>query len=190
MKAKLLTLVVALQVSWVCGLAAYYERAIREGTVVLLEVVPVDPRDLLRGDFAVLGYHFSILGADDFSPEVRPGADLRRGSQVYVELELAADDSRLYRMRRASAVPIEAGPGGVVLRGHVLHSFLRDDRRAYRVEYGIERFYVAEGTGTPPRDARVTAEIAVSALGQGYVREVYLDGRRYADVMRGEDAGP
>ena len=44
-----------------CGLilAMVFQRAaiLRDGKEVRLEVVPVDPRDLFRGDYVVLGYY-------------------------------------------------------------------------------------------------------------------------------------
>jgi GDYXXLXY protein len=38
-------------------------RILREGTEVTLQTRPVDPRDLLRGDYVVLGYDISQLPA-------------------------------------------------------------------------------------------------------------------------------
>ena len=54
MKTRLLILVLALQCAWLLGTALVQERALREGTVIRLETRPVDPRDLLRGDYVIL----------------------------------------------------------------------------------------------------------------------------------------
>ena len=65
MKTKLLVLVLALQSAWLLGTAFTQERILRVGQLILLETQPVDPRDLLRGDYvrlndAVLGRQIKI----------------------------------------------------------------------------------------------------------------------------------
>ena len=67
MKAKLLIAVIALQAAWVISTAARQEFLLRRGTVVLLESAPVDPRDLLRGDYVILSYKISVLPAALFA---------------------------------------------------------------------------------------------------------------------------
>ena len=51
MKLKLLILILALQTAWILGTVVIQERALTSGKLVMLETRPVDPRDLLRGDF-------------------------------------------------------------------------------------------------------------------------------------------
>ncbi|MBA2400538.1 MAG: GDYXXLXY domain-containing protein, partial [Bradyrhizobium sp.] len=54
-----------LAASLLCGLilAMVFQRAaiLRDGKEVRLEVVPVDPRDLFRGDYVVLGYRIGTV---------------------------------------------------------------------------------------------------------------------------------
>ena len=69
-----------------CGLilAAVVQRAgiLRSGQEVRLEVVPVDPRDLFRGDYVVLDYR---IGTVDF-PKDAMTTPFTRGQQVFVTL--------------------------------------------------------------------------------------------------------
>ncbi len=51
-----------------------------------------------------------------------------------------------------------------------------------RVEYGLERYYVREGTGRP--SGAITVEAVVTPSGTAFIRQVYIDGQPYADVMR------
>ena len=62
-RARWFAIVVALQVLFLLGWAAYHERERASATVVLLETVPVDPRDLLRGDYMILGYKIGRVPA-------------------------------------------------------------------------------------------------------------------------------
>ena len=61
MKLKLLVLVLALQTAWILATTFTQERALASGTVITLETVPVDPRDLLRGDYKRHEYGQVIL---------------------------------------------------------------------------------------------------------------------------------
>lgn len=51
-----------------------------------------------------------------------------------------------------------------------------------RVEYGLERYYVKEGTGNPR--GKLTVRVAVGAEGKPVIKEVFLDGKPYAEAMR------
>src|SRR3954447_16529261 len=68
-----------------CGLilATVVQRAaiLRSGQEVRLEVVPVDPRDLFRGDYVVLGYR---IGTVNTPADVT--TSFTRGQQVFVTL--------------------------------------------------------------------------------------------------------
>jgi uncharacterized membrane-anchored protein len=53
---------------------------------------------------------------------------------------------------------------------------------AVRTEYGLERFYVREGTGQP--HGTLTVEAAVPPSGNAIIRQVFIDGRPYVEVMK------
>ncbi len=183
MKATLLAVVVGIQISWVLAIAGFHDRAVREGTVILVETVPVDPRDLLRGDFVRVGYEFSSLTGGEFTPAVNDPSWFRRGTPVYVELAREADGP-FHRRIRVSREPMEVAPGNVLLKGRVAWVGGSSTNFTVRAEYGVEQYYVAEGTGTPPAEKKMTAELSVSGRGQARLKAVYLDGRPYAEAMR------
>ncbi len=56
MKLKLFILVLALQCAWLLGTVITQEYALAHGKAILLETRPVDPRDLLSGDYLMLNY--------------------------------------------------------------------------------------------------------------------------------------
>jgi len=107
--------------------AGWSELQLHRGRHVLLRVMPVDPIDPLHGEYVALGYPFSsvaLRGAHD-------------GDTVYVPLERTA--AGVWSGRAATATR----PGhGVFLRGRVAHAW----SGGATVRYGIEAFYVRQGT--------------------------------------------
>ncbi len=84
MKLKLLILVLALQTAWLLGMVATQEYALAHGKAILLETQPVDPRDLLSGDYLMLRYKISDVPTNLFSPPVKK--DLPYGTKIFVAL--------------------------------------------------------------------------------------------------------
>lgn len=182
MKLRWLALVVALQAAWLVGTALTARHGLVTGRVIRLETRPVDPRDLLRGDYLTLAYDFSRIPLDSFAPPLPVSPALEPGSTVYVEL---APDGEFYRMTNVSFMRPHVPSDHVVLRGK---SGVQPDPRRFRdtglpVEFGLERFYVREGTGNP--QGKLTVDVSVSESGIGTIREVYLDGVPYAEAMGG-----
>lgn len=82
-------------VYWIMGLQllilagmfvkAFYPLAI--GKDVVLKVIPVDPRDIFRGDYAALNYNMGSLLLDSIPNDLDRNARYQYGDQVYVTLE-------------------------------------------------------------------------------------------------------
>lgn len=131
----------------------------RTGQTVLLQVVPVDPRDLFRGDHVILGYPFN---------RVNLSGDLGPGTPVYVELIPEADGAH-YR---------GGPPGFAPPEGEALYLKGTLDGPSW-ASFGIETFYVQEGTGHRYEDAvrqgKLWAEVAVTPDGRGAVRSLVIE---------------
>jgi uncharacterized membrane-anchored protein len=178
MKLKLLILVLALQSAWLLGTAAVQEHALATGKVILLETARVDPRDLLRGDYLILNYKISDVPVNLFSPPVKK--DLPYGTKVFVAL--APGTNQFYEVVKASTNEFAPVANEVLLCG-------KSDKRwwstnSVHVAYGIENFYVGEGMGNPA--GKLTAQVVVPASGRGHVKEVFVDGKPYAEAMKSE----
>jgi uncharacterized membrane-anchored protein len=187
MKAKLFIAVIALQAGWVLATAARQEIALRRGALVLLETNPVDSRDLLRGDYVILNYKISALPATLFADGLP--AELKRGTPVFVRLEKRG---QFHEAVAASFSPLEPVAEHPVLRGTLFGRLAAGGERgnqtprvdSLRVDYGLERYYVREGTGRPA--GKITVEAALTTSGSAFIRQVYIDGKPYADVMRNQ----
>lgn len=175
MKLKLLILVLALQTAWILGTTVVQEHGLAAGTLVLLETQPVDPRDWLRGDYITLNYKISTVPLSLFSPTQTNG--LPTGATLYVALERRGD---FYEVASASTERISPANGQVVLRGRNQAWW---DTRSVHLEYGLERYYVREGAGNP--HGKITVQVAVPNSGRGQIKEVFLDGKPFAQAMQG-----
>lgn len=160
--------VVLLQVLLLVFIVARYHYALANGVPVLLKVVPVDPRDLLRGDYVILNYEISNIKLDTVRNEA---GSVGYGDTVYVRLEKGE------KYWEAMAIDKTIHPtdtSNVWLRGRVESSY----RRNLRIKYGIEQFFIPEGTGhlieRERNREKVSVEIRVSKSGIGLIKQLYV----------------
>jgi len=182
MKTRLFLLVLALQSGWILGTAFLQERALRSGQIILLETRPVDPRDLLRGDYITLGYKIGDVSANVFTPPLT--VSLASGRTIYVAL---ARRGEFHEVVRASLEPLPATDGEIVVKGrNDVPRWRSSPTNSIHVVYGLERYYVREGTGNPR--GKLTVQAAVPASGNAVIKQVFVDGKPYAEAMK--DAAP
>ena len=177
MKLKLLLLVLALQSAWLLGTVVVQEHALAAPNVIMLETRRVDPRDLLRGDYLILNYKISDVPANLFSPPVTE--DLPAGANIFVAL--APGTNGLYEVRRASASEFMPEAGQVLLRGQSAFAG-GNAANSIHVAYGIRNYFVAEGAGNPA--GKLTVQAAVGGSGRASIRQVFVDGKPYAEAMK------
>ena len=178
MKLKLLILVLALQTAWLLGTVFSQEYALAHGKIILLETRRVDPRDLLRGDYLILNYTISDVPANRFSPPV--AKDLPYGTKIFVTL--TAETNRFYEVARASTNKFTPSANEILLCGRSEERWWNTN--SIHVTYGIENYYVAEGTGNPT--GKLTVQAVVPASGHPKIKEVFVDGKPYAEAMKNE----
>ncbi len=152
---------VAAQFLVLCGMILMQMIPHLSGTTVWLKVVPVDPRDMFKGDYVILSYRMSQssnaagwISADD----------VPAGTAVYVTL-VPDDDGIHHRAEQYLPAP---PPSGLYIKG---------TRQAWnRIEYGIESFYVQAGTGLDyeqaARTGTLSAEVAIGGEGQAGLKRL------------------
>lgn len=148
------------------------------GREIRLAVIPVDPRDLFRGDYVILSYDISRIE----SPEVPTEAAINWGDTVYVTIEDGADGWR------ATAISPVQPNGGTFLRGTAtsISSESGGDCppivgcMTYLVDYNLEQFFVPEGTGREienlRNDQRVSVDVALADDGRAALKRLLVDG--------------
>ena len=178
-----LLLAVALIQTGILGFIVYERlQLLATGREILVPVIPVDPRDIFRGDYVRLGYPISSF---DF-PAVSVPAGLRHDGPVYVTIKPdAASPWKVVSL--STGYPLNADEGSAILKGRI--SNLYDDRAAgvyhVTVRYGIESYFVAEGTGKPleeqVRDHKIETVIALAPDGTAAIKGLVIDGVRHLD---------
>lgn len=153
---------------------------LRDGREVLLKVEPVDPRDLLRGDYVILNYEISRIPLTIISDIGEVGDRLDTAGKITVRI--GRDDDGYWRARSAWLGNPPAGPAGtgeIEIAGQIPPLNLAYIGEDVRVTYGIERFYLPEGEGRAiERDMRVRpfgVRVAVPASGNAQVKAL-MDG--------------
>lgn len=153
---------------------------LRSGTEVLLKAAPVDPRDLLRGDYVILNYDISrvpvatLVGA-------RPATD----GQQTLAVRLRKQPDGYWGIAESSFEPLAAMADTVVIDSQPFDYRPSTDIDTIRVDYGIESYYVPEGEGRDleqaPADGRLAIAASVSAGGTAQIKSLLLDGKPVYD---------
>ena len=174
--ALLLALVQIGFLSWIiAGRAAI----LRNGKEVLLKVEPIDPRDLLRGDYIFLDYEISGIPVKLIA-NVPAGKYSTDDTSIVVRLKKGSDDYWQPTTAWFGQAPAPAAADEVDVVGHVAEGWdLREAGATIRPDYGIERFYLPEGEGMAiQNDMRVrpfAIRAAIAADGSAQIKAL-MDG--------------
>lgn len=169
-------LVVALQTAALAYMILDRQAMLNASRVVTLQVAPVDPRDPFRGDYVVLTYSISRL-----DPAKLDGDDtFGHGDAVYVTL---IPEGALHVAGAVARTKPVALPNGAVIRGKV-EAFERNDAgqtTSVTVGYGIESYFVPEGTGREIEEERqkgdLSADIAIDNQGRAAIKALRRAGQ-------------
>nr|WP_298105642.1 GDYXXLXY domain-containing protein [uncultured Shinella sp.] len=134
---------------------------LRNGADIRLKTLPVDPRDLLRGDYVILSYPISTIPKSIVTGEV-PKVNGRE--RLVVRLKPGTDG--LWTATEASFGTLAPEEGSVLLRTQPFDYYSVTDGvlpDSLFVSYGLERYYVPEGEGKVLEDARNQEELEVEA---------------------------
>ncbi len=138
------------------------------GEEVTLALAPVDPRDLLRGDYVILNLSLHTLPRD--LPGA--GADIVEGETVYVRLQ--ADDDGIAR-------PAEVARERSALNGTVIEAAVeRVEETILRINTGMDAFFVQEGDGKEVERImgdRVKLIAAIASDGRSLPLQLLIDGK-------------
>ncbi|MBD2722858.1 GDYXXLXY domain-containing protein [Hymenobacter armeniacus] len=169
-RRPLLRLLVAAQVLYVLGVAGAGYATTALGQHIVLATTPVDPRDLLYGDFVRLRYAISEAPLSQWRGETPP----RRRQGVF--LLLATGPDSLSTTVGVYPKAPTAGPSQAVLRAWVTDVY----RNSLALRFNLERYYVPEGSGLRLEKAgrRHPLRVHVSIAPWGQAR-----------IARVEDAG-
>jgi uncharacterized membrane-anchored protein len=165
-RRPLLRLLVAAQVVYVLGVAGAGYATTALGQHIVLATTPVDPRDLLRGDFVRLRYGVSEAPLSQWKDAAPP----RRRQGVFVLLA-AGPDSLSTTVGVYPKAPM-AGPGQAVLRAWVTDVY----RHSLSLRFNLERYYVPEDSGLRREKASrlhpLRVHVSIAPWGQARIARV------------------
>lgn len=147
------------------------QSTMRTGKSVVLETVPVDPRDLLRGDYIILRYKISTLDLNEIKSEKE---NYKAGEAIFVKLEPKEKFWEAVAVQNKKSTD-----NGLYIRGRTRYSY----NKKLEVIYGIESYFVPEGGGKEiersmrGRKSSVSVEAVVDSSGNALIKKVYIDNR-------------
>ena len=156
--------VVVAQVAGLLAFTGVREAALAGGREVVLQTVPVDPRSLLQGDYAILDYE--IAGLPGHLADTPVGDVV--GQVVYVGLREHRD------IWYANGYFVREVPSRVDLyiRGVI--------DGPDHLDFGIGTFFVPEGTGgTIERADDVKVVAVLDRKGRAVIKRVLVDGQPF-----------
>ncbi|MBV1886910.1 MAG: GDYXXLXY domain-containing protein [Parvibaculaceae bacterium] len=136
------------------------------GTQMILKALPVDPRDLFRGDYVILKYDISTITA----ATLELPKDLKVGQKIWVEM--APSKTNPLAPWHAVSVHSKYDP---TLKGQLIKGTLLSQRKhtknwkrcktsscgSIRISYGIKKYFLPEGTGKELEKARNAKNLSV-----------------------------
>jgi uncharacterized membrane-anchored protein len=168
MRHKGFLLLVCVQVLALVGLAIGHAAVGWFGTEIRLKTKPIDPQDLLYGDYVALFYDISEVPFSYWQGEGEPNGD-----PVYVVLK---PEEGVYVVKEVVQHRPQTEPGEVFLKAKAETGWWmdRDEQDSLRLTYGLERYYVPEGTGTAWEDPEKTpvVHVKVAPWGQGKIERL------------------
>ena len=173
-----LVIVALAQTGVLAGMVVDRVRLLKTGREITLPIVPVDPRDLFRGQYVRLGYDISRIPVN-----LLEGPLPKANAAFYVTLERKPDGAwvpiKLSRTRTA-----ESSPDRIVLKARAQFGRLNENpstpNAVHLVKYGIESYFVPEGQGPRlealARDKKLAARVAVDGSGNAAIKGLLVDG--------------
>ena len=159
-------LVVAAQMAILLSFVGVREYRLQTGTEVVLKTVPVDPRSLLQGDYAILRYEIGKL--PPYLGQLDPGDTV----YVYLVKRDGGWRTTTYQTWKPEPRTDELFIKGTVGSGDWL-------------DFGIDTYFVPEGTGMEiQRSTDVNVKVAIDSDGKAAIKDVYVDGESFTTGER------
>lgn len=124
---------------------------VNTGKTITLETVPVDPRDILYGDYVSLQFAIEEFSKDDLDPELIKEFSKHDNGKLTVYAVLEQEEGDLYGLK---TVTHKKPSDGLFLKGDMYYysDYNIDNNHMYYANFLPDRFYVAENTGMQLED--------------------------------------
>jgi uncharacterized membrane-anchored protein len=162
-----LYIILAIQILIIISMVASSYLIFLTGERVFLEVEPVDPRSLFRGDYVRLGYNFSQIDLNSVNHKL----DSDYPSHIFISFKKTGD----YWQPSIISDSIEAiNNNHPFLKGKVTSVY---DNQIW-AEFGIETYFVPEGQGKDIEkkisERKVIAEVYINKKGIARIKQLHF----------------
>ncbi len=167
---RLFIAVILVQIVFLLGIVGYRETILALGRTAVLQTVPVDPRDLFKGEHVILRYEITTLGnqIESGSKRYLLRGEINEGDTVYVAISNVDKDDFSLDVRTGG--PTDRTD--LFIKGRVI---ARKSGIA-TVEYGIEQYFVPEGRGLEIEQADdVKVKVKINRSGVAAIEELIVD---------------
>lgn len=157
------------------GMVGIKQYTLSTGSVVELEIKPIDPRSLFRGDFVRFRFTISELSTGEYF------GDFRRGDTIYVVLEPGTPFATPVSTHKDWP---KVANDQLVIKGRVTGR----PHNIVRIRYGIENFFIPEGEGRSLErsgpENKVTVRVAIDRFGRSAIESVLVNGEpRHSETL-------
>ncbi|MBI5149568.1 MAG: GDYXXLXY domain-containing protein [Candidatus Omnitrophica bacterium] len=170
-------LAIALQVVIIFAIIIFKLSVLAGGTDVLLKIAPVDPRDLLRGDYVTFQYDISSIDSHYANRQ-----QIRNGDAVYVVLRQTGKYWMVQGVQKNQPTGSELFIKGKVESGGLESqtdpfSYQRFGDSRIHVIYGVEQYFIPEGEGRNFSfwNKEAAARVAVDDNGNAALKQIYVN---------------
>lgn len=183
-KHKKFILAIAVQLAIIFTIIIFKVATLTSGTEVFLRIEPVDPRDMLRGDYVTFRYT-DISNVNYFYAS---GEKIKNGDTVYVTLDNYGKYGRVDKIQKSKPQKEDI----LFIKGKVVSGaeeskatpptddlFWEPTRNDLHILYGIEEYFIPEGAGSRfnswSRDGDVYAQVVIDKNGKAVIKKIYIN---------------
>jgi len=166
-KKKIFLIIGIIWIILIGGFVGIKEFTLKTGNEVLLKTVPVDPRDLFRGDYIILRYEISAIDTNALALNI---SNFKIEDNIYVTLNIDKD-----KIGNVSSISKQAPENGNFIKGTVKKAY----SNSLTVKYGIESYFVPEGKGREIERNRgkLYTKVAIDKFGNAVIKSLIIDGK-------------
>ncbi|MCF6292385.1 MAG: GDYXXLXY domain-containing protein [Robiginitomaculum sp.] len=162
-----------------------HQQARNNGTEIILDMEPVDPRSLFRGHYVIIKtplheiHPSSVLGDDDFN----------KGDKIFVSL--TRDENENFNI--TSITKQQPAEGSIFIQGRVwsywkiVQGFAEQPNNRIKIQYNIESYFTdkvsALALEKKVEESKMRIILSVDENGKAVIRGLEIDGTRFIDEL-------
>lgn len=181
--------IVVVQVVFLIGMIGMKQWNLTHGEKILLKVVPVDPRDIFRGDYVILNYdglsriNTASVAVEEntyFYPNTKVIVKLQKQDKYWIAKSIEQKGDWRSKLKKDNS-------NELFIKGDVVQAIGMGRNPNYytgnmflTIEYGIENYFVPEGEGKEiekaARDGTLSVEVSVDrSSGEAIISKLYIN---------------